>query len=210
MGYGDQPYIVYRHRDIDRIHYHIVSVNIDENGRRISDRYEKLRSMDISRELEKKYGLKQLTAERDEESRLYLKKVDYTKGDLKRQISNTVKAVLDMYGFRSLGEYNALLSVFNIHVKYVRGEEEGNLYNGIVYCATDDKGEPVGNPIKSSRIGKTAGYEALIKKMRKTEGQVKGGKINPGRNKAFIRDAILRRGNTNISNNLLLYKQKGL
>jgi hypothetical protein len=190
MGYGDQPYIVYRHRDIERTHYHIVSVDIDENGGRISDRHEKLKSMEVSRGLEKKYGLKQLTGERDEESRLYLKKVDYTQGDLKRQIGNTVKTVLDMYGFRSLGEYNALLSVFNIEVKHVRGEEEGNLYNGIVYCALDDKGEQAGIPVKSSRIGRDTGYEALLKKMEKTTQKIKSGKINPTRNKAVIRDAM--------------------
>lgn len=191
MGYGGQPYIVYRHRDIDRVHYHIVSVNIDENGRRISDSNEKFRSMSISRALEKKYGLRLLTRERNEESRLYLKKVDYTKGDIKRQISNTVKTVPDMYGFQSLGEYNALLSIFNIQAKHIKGEEEGRLFNGIVYCATDDKGEPVGIPIKSSRIGKQAGYEALSKKMKKTAEQVKAGKLNPGRNKSLIRDAML-------------------
>jgi len=190
MGYGGQPYIIYRHTDIDRVHVHVVTINIDGDGGRISDRYEKLRSMDISRALEKKYGLKQLAGEHDEASRLYLNKVDYKKGDVRRQIANTVKSVLDVYGFRTLGEYNALLSLFNIHVKHVRGEEEGRQYNGIVYCATDDKGEPAGNPIKSSRIGKTVGYEALLKQIRKTEVQVKSGKADPIRSKTIIRDAM--------------------
>ncbi|MBF0647406.1 relaxase/mobilization nuclease domain-containing protein [Dysgonomonas sp. GY75] len=194
LGYGGQPYIIYRHTDIDRVHVHIVTVNIDGDGGRISDRYEKLRSMDISRALEKKYGLKQLSGEHDEASRLYLHKVDYRKGDVRRQISNTVKSVLDMYGFRTLGEYNALLSLFNIHVKHVRGEEEGRLYNGIIYCAMDDKGEPAGNPIKSSRIGKAVGYEALLKQIRKTEGQVKSGQAGPLRSKSVIRDAMLHNG----------------
>ena len=29
MGYGDQPYILYKHNDIDREHYHIVSVRVN-------------------------------------------------------------------------------------------------------------------------------------------------------------------------------------
>ena len=32
MGYGNQPYIVYLHEDIDRRHIHIVSTCVNENG----------------------------------------------------------------------------------------------------------------------------------------------------------------------------------
>lgn len=37
LGYGSQPYVVYKHGDIKRIHYHVVSVRVDENGRKIND-----------------------------------------------------------------------------------------------------------------------------------------------------------------------------
>ena len=33
LGYGDQPYLVYKHEDIDRHHIHIVGLRVDENGR---------------------------------------------------------------------------------------------------------------------------------------------------------------------------------
>ena len=33
LGYGDQPYLVYKHTDIDRHHIHIVGLRVDENGR---------------------------------------------------------------------------------------------------------------------------------------------------------------------------------
>ena len=57
MGFGDQPYIVYRHNDIGREHLHIVSVRVDETGRAISDSYEHGRSMKVCRELERQFGL---------------------------------------------------------------------------------------------------------------------------------------------------------
>ena len=50
MGYGDQPYIVYLHEDIDRRHVHIVSTCVKENGEKISDAYEWNRSMKACRE----------------------------------------------------------------------------------------------------------------------------------------------------------------
>ena len=34
MGYEEQPYIVFKHRDIDKIHIHIVSIKIDKNGKK--------------------------------------------------------------------------------------------------------------------------------------------------------------------------------
>ena len=50
LGYGNQPYIIYRHDDIDRVHYHLVSVRVDENGRKIPDRQEGRRCNKIREE----------------------------------------------------------------------------------------------------------------------------------------------------------------
>jgi hypothetical protein len=57
MGYGDQPFIVYLHEDIERRHIHIVSSRVDENGTKIDGNFERRRSMNVCRELEQKYGL---------------------------------------------------------------------------------------------------------------------------------------------------------
>ena len=56
MGYGDQPYILYKHNDIDREHYHIVSVRVDKNGKKINDSFEGRRSAKLLKKLAKKYG----------------------------------------------------------------------------------------------------------------------------------------------------------
>lgn len=42
LDYGNQPYLVYKHADLERVHFHIVSTRIDsETGKKIKDNYEK-------------------------------------------------------------------------------------------------------------------------------------------------------------------------
>ena len=176
LGYGDQPYLVYKHEDIDRHHIHIVGLRVDESGRPLNDKFEHRRSKQITRELEKKYGLH--PAERKERAeRPELKKVDYTAGDVKHQIGNTVKAACYGYRFQSFGEYKALLASYNICAEEVKGEINGKPYQGIVYSAMNDKGEKVGNPVKASRIGKSVGYETVQRRMEKSGEVIKDKKL---------------------------------
>ena len=36
LGYGAQPVIIFRHNDIEREHYHVVSVRVDADGKKIN------------------------------------------------------------------------------------------------------------------------------------------------------------------------------
>lgn len=164
MGYGNQPYLVYKHEDIDRHHLHIVSVRVNEKGEKLNDSFEKRRSEAIRKELEKKYEL--LPAEKQKQSdNLPLKRVDYKAGDVKKQVSNVAKAVMKGYRFQSFNEYRAVLSIYGVTVEEVKGEIRSKAYNGLVYSALDKKGEKVGNPFKASLIGKAVGYDALQKRI---------------------------------------------
>ena len=71
-----------------------------------------------------------------------------------------------MYRFQTMGEYNALLGLYNIDVKHVKGEKFGKEYNGIVYSVKNEKGEITGAPFKSSLFGKSFGFEGLTKTMK--------------------------------------------
>jgi len=173
MGYKDQPYVVFKHNDIDREHLHIVTLKVGPDGKKLNDKYERIRSMEASRELEIKFNLKPITDEKNEINDQFIRPIDYSKGDIKRQMSNIIRSVLNEYKFQSLGEYNALLSCFNIESKYVKVEDRDNLYHGIVYSTTDGKGNNIGNQIKSSRLGKFAGYPALTRAMLKTKEDLK-------------------------------------
>lgn len=164
LGYGDQPYLVYKHEDLDRKHIHIVSVRVDENGRKIDDSFEKRRSKDITRELEQKYNL--LPAEKKQYSQqLPLKRVKPKAGDIKKQVANIAKTLIGNYHFQSVNEYRALLSLYGVTVEEVKGEVRGKAYNGLVYSALNSKGEKAGNPFKSSLISRTVGFDALQKRI---------------------------------------------
>lgn len=175
LGYGDQPYMVVKHEDINRHHLHIVSVNVDEQGRRLNKDFIHRRSKRITRELEQKYGLHPADRRQVRHDRP-LRKVDVSQGDVKRQVSNTVKAVMATYKFRTLGEYRALLSLYNVTVEDARGVVNGREYNGLVYSATDNQGAKVGNPFKASSIGKAVGYEAMERRFEYSARQFKDGK----------------------------------
>lgn len=165
MGYGNQPYIVYKHGDTHNPHIHIVSVCVDEQGKKISDSYEHRRSMTACRELEIDFRLRNGAEQEERELKAELKRVDVSADDVRHQVGNTLKAVLESYRFQTFGEYSALLATLNIEAKQVRGEYKGEPYIGIIYSATDDNGKVVSSPFKSSRFGKRFGNERLEKKM---------------------------------------------
>ena len=57
MGYENTQYIIARHNDTDYPHIHMVINRINNDGKRITDQNEKLRSTKVCMELTKKYGL---------------------------------------------------------------------------------------------------------------------------------------------------------
>ena len=179
MGYGKQPYITYKHGDTYNTHIHIVSVCVDEEGRKINDSFEHRRSMTACRELETDFGLRNSADMEERNLKAELKKVNASGGDIRYQIGNTLKAVLGSYCFQTFGEYSAVLSTFNIEARQVRGEFKGQPYTGIIYSATDDSGKVVSPPFKSSRFGKRFGNERLKKKMLSHTRDFKDGKWAP-------------------------------
>ena len=172
LGYGNQPYIVFKHNDIAREHIHIVSLRIDGEGKKINDKFEKRRSKQITDTLERKYDLIPSSKVADkavEET----PKIDITRGNIKEQVASVVRTVLKHYRFCSLGELNAILSAYNLAVEEVKTEFRGKKYDGLVYVPTDDKGGKVSTPIHASDIGRGVGYTAVQNRIQKSKKNVK-------------------------------------
>ena len=172
LGYGKQPYIVFKHNDIAREHIHIVSLRVDSRGQKINDRFEKRRSKKITDALERKYSLIP-SSKVSEKAVTETPKVDTTKGNIKEQVASVIRMVLKRYKFCSLGELNAILSAYNLTVEEVKTEFRGKKYDGLVYVPTDEKGNKVGTPIHASDIGRGVGYTAVQNRMQKTKQAIK-------------------------------------
>ena len=172
LGYGKQPYIVFKHNDIAREHIHIVSLRVDSSGQKINDKFEKRRSKKITDALEKKYNLI-ASSKIGEKIEIETPKVDTTKGNAKEQVASAVRMVLKHYRFCSLGELNAIFSAYNLAVEEVKTEFRGKKYDGLVYVGTDDKGNKVSTPIHASDIGRGVGYTAVQNRIQKSKQSVK-------------------------------------
>lgn len=170
MGFGDMPYIIVKHEDIDRHHIHIVALRVRPDGSVISDKNNFYKSKDICRELEKKYGLH--PAERQKITPdMPIKRIDPA-GDIKRQVANTVKMVGMRYKFQTMGEYNAILGLYNVKCEQTDGRVNGREYHGLVYFATDDKGKVIASPFKASRLGKFASRTAIDSRFEKAADKI--------------------------------------
>ena len=172
LGYGNQPYIVFKHNDIAREHIHIVSLRIDGEGKKINDKFEKRRSKQITDALERKYSLIPSSKVTDRKMK-EVSKIDTTKGNIKEQVAETLLSVLKHYEFCSLGELNAILSVYNLAVEEVKTEFRGKKYDGLVYVPTNDKGDKISTPIHASDIGRGMGYTAVQNRMQKSKQAIK-------------------------------------
>lgn len=159
LGFGEQSYIIYKHMDIDRHHIHIVTVNVNEQGKRLNQDFLYRRSKKITTELEEKYNLHKAQREKISPD-TPIRKLDPS-GDIKRQVANTVKMVGMRYKFQTIGEYNAILSLYNVRCEQTDGRVNGREYHGLVYFATDDSGKTIATPFKASRLGKFASRAAI-------------------------------------------------
>ncbi|WP_165446948.1 relaxase/mobilization nuclease domain-containing protein [Olivibacter jilunii] len=156
IGFGDQPYLVYRHKDAAHPHIHIVTTKIKADGLAIDTQHiGRDVSRPLSRRLEEKYGL--VKAIKGES--LYtlkpidMEKVEYGKFPIRNTIQNILSHTLKNYRLGSLHELNALLGLYN--VRATRGEEGSRVHKhrGLFYQVYNpETGKAIGRPIKSSRI----------------------------------------------------------
>lgn len=155
IGFGKQPFLVYRHFDAGHPHIHIVTTNVKPDRKTVdmhligANKSEPARKM-----IEKKFGL--VPAASNAKQLLYQPKaisvsqVTYGRTQTKKAIQNVLEHVINQYKYCSLAELNAVLGKYNIMAQ--TGEEGSRVHRnrGLLYRVIDANGVPVGVPIKAS------------------------------------------------------------
>lgn len=157
IGFGDQPYLVYKHEDAAHPHIHIVTTNIKEDGTRINlhDIGKRL-SEPARKELEKEFGLIKAEGKGLKDAiaikPVNIEKAEYGKTPTKRAITNVVTAVARDYKYTSLAELNVILKQFNVIAD--RGKEGTEMFQkkGLIYSIIDEKGNKMGTPFKAGSL----------------------------------------------------------
>jgi len=138
LGYGNQPYFVYKHADLERVHFHIVSTRIDcSTGKKIKDSYEKEKTQRFIKDLEQKY---QLTKDDPQEKINY--RFSGSGKNLKQNLESLFGQLNRMEFIASREMYDQALKLFNVEVRKI-----GRGYSVFV---TDENGNPVRHPVQLS------------------------------------------------------------
>lgn len=155
IGFGKQPYLVYQHYDAGHPHIHLVTTNVQADGKRIDLHHLGIRKSEPARKaIEKEFGLVAAEAQKKQENYklkpVSVSKALYGKSQTKMAIQNVLEAVLSQYKYASLPELNAVLKQYNVIAE--RGTEDSRVYQtgGLLYRVLDAAGNPIGVPIKAS------------------------------------------------------------
>jgi hypothetical protein len=138
LGYGTQPYFVYKHADLDRTHFHIVSTRIDQySGKKIKDNYEKEKVQRFIMSMDLKYNL--LNEKIDDKANLNFSS---RSGYLKRSLEELFYQLNKIESITNKQLYEKSLELFNVEVRKVK--------RGHIVCILDESGKIIRHPMKLS------------------------------------------------------------
>jgi hypothetical protein len=142
----DTQYLIVKHRDKDHPHIHIVYNRVSNNGKTISDNFQKQRNVQVTKELTLKHGL-YMSPGKEQVNRQQLKGQDRVKYELFDAIKSVSKKV------KSIDELKQALAKQGIvtHLKYKGGSNE---VQGISFSKGNYK-------FKGSEIDRSLSYGRL-------------------------------------------------
>ena len=148
LGFANQPYAIYRHDDIERRHYHVVSIRTDSNGRKIPSRQENRRCLLLQETLSMKYGfiVGCTTSEQLDRVQSHQAKFSPGKADTAVQIDSIVRYCCT-YRFTSYTQFRFLLNTYGVSVT-----EVSSLPQRFVFRGLDEKGKACTVPISRKEL----------------------------------------------------------
>ena len=140
MGYGNQAYFVYKHKDLERTHFHIVSTRIDrQTGKKIKDNHERQKAQNFIKELEQRY---QLSNKQSREEPVF--KFSARSRNIKQSLEELFQHLNQLENINSKELYDEALKLFNVEVR-----KSGR---GHIVVVTDGEGKVIRYPIRLSKF----------------------------------------------------------
>ncbi|PXY01851.1 hypothetical protein DF185_04160 [Marinifilum breve] len=140
MGYKKQPYFVYKHKDLERVHFHIVSTRIDcQTGLKIKDSHERQKAQKFIHQFNCKYQIQQNKSKED----IAFKFSPHGR-NLKQSLEHLFQFLNQLECINSKALYDEALKQFNVEIR-----KSGK---GHVVVVTNDKEEPIRYPIRLSKF----------------------------------------------------------
>lgn len=188
IGFGKQPYLVYQHHDAGHPHLHVVTNNIQRDGKRIDLHLLGIRKSEPARkEIEELFGLVKAEGRKTNEQYslepIVSRSIEYGKAESKKAINEVLNKVLFEYKYSSLPELNAILNLYNVHAD--RGTEDSRVFknNGLLYKILDKNSKAIGVPIKASDFYNKPTLKFLEEKFKANE-------IKKQSNKSHLKNTI--------------------
>lgn len=181
LGYKDQPIVVYKHFDIERVHYHVVSIRTNEKGRKIKDSFEERKLLRLMEQYATMYhyivgnkGIKVVSTkdsattraqqEQNPTRKLTIPRYNPKAGDIRKQIDNIFDVALD-YEFTTWNQFKTIAKSMRLGVDYF----ESNSSYSLSFQGLDSKGSPASPFITETTLGNDyySRYEERIRHFQK-------------------------------------------
>ena len=151
MGIRDTQFLLVRHHNTANPHCHLVYNRVDNNGKIISDKFERKRSEKIVKHLKDKYGL----TYSDGKGQTRTERLHYTERT-KFEIQNAVKTVLQ--ASRTWQQFTDGLKRQGVEVEFKRRRGSNDVIEGITFIKD-------GVRFKGSQIGRQFSYAKLNERL---------------------------------------------
>lgn len=169
LGYKDQPIVVYKHFDIERIHYHVVSIRVNEKGKKIRDSYERENLQRLMARHAKEFhyiignqGVKEAEAEKSVKASMKdaVPRFDPKAGNVRGQIGDLFEEAMT-YEFRNLNQFQLIMESFGVKANFLETADGLKL----TFQGLDADGVEAGAIIPETEMG-VPYYDLFIKRMR--------------------------------------------
>ena len=144
QGLGEQPFAIYKHEDISRGHYHVVSTKLMKDGRSVKCHNLGYRNKHIMLELQERYGYI-IGPSQSAECEMERFHFDPAKGMIWKQMDYIVDSVITTFNYRSDAEFRTVLEACGLRCD-IKPSKYGNDERTMVLHYTNSDGHITGRP----------------------------------------------------------------